>query len=274
MIMGRFGKQCMCAATTARSPSHSRCRARVNAVQLTLAQGDIPIVNEKADADQAQSAPSKMQPPVRHSMPDHHNKPGTSVGKGVVAPVPKKLAEKIWKWEFVEMSEMVAESLSQKSDKSSTGLVAGNRRRCPVTEVIPWIHCFAAYTSVMSRRFPESVPELLAYMTGIIRASREYGPAWTQYDSAFRRQAASTGNRIWYQINPSLHAVCFTGRAEATPRCSTCASIDHTIRDWPYSVKTDLETRTRATRERLTITRTRMDTNLGIPIREGRATPN
>ena len=27
-------------------------------------------------------------------------------------------------------------------------------------------------------------------------------------------------------------------------------------------------------RERLAITRTRMDTNLGIPIREGRATPN
>ena len=139
------------------------------------------------------------------------------------------------------MSEMVAESWSQKSDEPNTGLVVGNRRRRPVTELIPWVQCFAAYTSVMSRRFPESVPELLAYMTGIIRASGEYGPTWTGYDSAFRRQAASTGNRIWSRINPSLYAVCFTGKAQGIPRCSTCASIDHTVRDCPYSVKSDLE---------------------------------
>ena len=73
----------------------------------TLAQADIPVVNAQADADQAQSASSTMQPAVTHSMPDHHNEPGTSVGEGV-APVPKKLAEKIWRWEFLEMSEMVA----------------------------------------------------------------------------------------------------------------------------------------------------------------------
>lgn len=206
----------------------------------TLVQADIPLVNVQADAGQSQSAPSTMQPAGTHSMPDQYNEPGIQVGEGM-APVPKKLAEKIWKWEFVEMSEMVAESWSQKLDEPSAGLVAVNRRRRPVTELIPWVQCFATYISVMSRRFPESVPELLAYMTGIIRASREYGPAWTQYHSAFRRQAVSTGNRIWSRINPSLYAVCFTGRAQGTPRCSTCASIDHTVRDCPYSAKTDLE---------------------------------
>ena len=46
-----------------------------------------------------------------------------------MAPVPRKLAEKIWKWEFVEMSEMVAENWLQKSDEPSTGLAAVNRRK-------------------------------------------------------------------------------------------------------------------------------------------------
>eukprot|EP00731_Ephydatia_muelleri_P006683 Em0003g931a len=127
----------MSAATTAHSPSHS-IGAELGSMPSgsTLAQVDTPIVNVQADADQAQSAPSTMQPVVTHSMPDHHNELGTLVGEGV-APVPKKLAEKIWRWEFVEMSEMVAESWSQKSDEPSTGLVARNRRRRPVTELIP-----------------------------------------------------------------------------------------------------------------------------------------
>ncbi|KAL5471327.1 hypothetical protein EMCRGX_G029431 [Ephydatia muelleri] len=206
----------------------------------TLAQADIPVVNTQGDADQTQSAQSTMQPAVAHSIPDPRNEPAVSVGEGM-APVPRKLAEKIWKWEFVEMSEMVAENWLQKSDEPGTGLVAVNRRKRLVTELIPWVQCFATYTSVMSRRFPESVPELLAYMTGIIRASREHGPTWIEYDSAFRRQAASTGNRVWSRINPSLYAVNFTGKAQGIPRCSTCASIDHVVRDCPYSAKTDLE---------------------------------
>ncbi|KAL5493834.1 hypothetical protein EMCRGX_G015066 [Ephydatia muelleri] len=39
-----------------------------------------------------------------------------------MAPVPRKLAERIWRWEFVEMSEMVAESWSQKVDELSAGI--------------------------------------------------------------------------------------------------------------------------------------------------------
>ena len=104
----------------------------------TLAQADIPIVNAQADADQVQSAPSTMQPAVTHSTPDHYNEPGISVYEGTV-PVPKKLAKKIWRWEFVEFSKMVAKSWSQKSDEISTGLVAGNRCRRPVTELIPCV---------------------------------------------------------------------------------------------------------------------------------------
>lgn len=239
--MGRVGKQRMWVATLLLA-HHFILGADLGSMPSgpTLAQADIPVVNTQGDADQTQSAQSTMQPAVAHSIPDPRNEPAVSVGEGM-APVPRKLAEKIWKWEFVEMSEMVAENWLQKSDEPGTGLVAVNRRKRLVTELIPWVQCFATYTSVMSRRFPESVPELLAYMTGIIWASREHGPTWIEYDSAFRRQAASTGNRVWSRINPSLYAVNFTGKAQGIPRCSTCASIDHVVRDCPYSAKTDLE---------------------------------
>eukprot|EP00731_Ephydatia_muelleri_P033273 Em0027g21a len=86
-------------------------------------------------------------------------------------------------------------------------------------------------------------PDLLAYMTSIMRASREYsGLAWAQYDTAYRRQAASTNNRRWAQINPSLYSICFTGRAQgSTPRCELCTSVFHTAKDCPFSTKTEME---------------------------------
>ena len=46
---------------------------------------------------------------------------------------------------------------------------------------------------------------------------------------------------MWSRINPSLYSVCFTGKAQGIPRCSTCASIDHMVRDCPFSAKSDLE---------------------------------
>ena len=46
---------------------------------------------------------------------------------------------------------------------------------------------------------------------------------------------------MWSRINPSLYSVCFTGKAQGIPHCSKCASIDHMVRDCPFSAKSDLE---------------------------------
>ena len=86
------------------------------------------------------------------------------------------------------------------------------------------------------------VPKLLAYMVSIMNAGSEYtGLAQAQYDSAYRRQAASTGNRRWSGVNPSLYSVCFTGKALSRPRCNVCASGYHVVKDCPFSTKSDIE---------------------------------
>ncbi len=55
----------------------------------------------------------------------------------------------------------------------------------------------------------------MAYMVGILKASAEYeGEAWAAYDVAYRRQAAATNNRNLSKINPSLFALCFTGKGK------------------------------------------------------------
>ena len=167
---------------------------------------------------------------------------GVYIGEGMTA-VPKRLAEKIWRWEFVDMGELLPDGWAQgKSEEGAGSSLALTRMKRQVTDVNTWVQCFAVYTSVHSRKHPEVVPELLAYMVSIMKAGSKYaGLAWVLYDSAYRRQAASTENRKWSSVNPSLYSVCFTGKALSGPRCSLCASAEHVVRDCPFSTKSDIE---------------------------------
>ena len=54
------------------------------------------------------------------------------------------------------------------------------------------------YQSVMSTAHSQAAPELLAYLIFTLCASQDFeGVAWVTYDTAFRHQAAITGN--WQQ---------------------------------------------------------------------------
>jgi hypothetical protein len=158
---------------------------------------------------------------------------GIYVGEGLL-PVPAKLAEKIAKWEFVDMAELLPEfwSLSPKDLVTNTPPRHNPRRKRAITDIATWIQCFATYVSVMSTPHPQSVPELLAYLIFILRASQDFGGlAWVTYDAAFRRQAFITGNRQWSKVNPSLYSICFSGVARTGVRCELCLSLSHPTRE-------------------------------------------
>ena len=84
----------------------------------------------------------------------------------------------------------------------------------------------------MSTPHPQAVPELLAYLIFILRASQDFGGvSWVTYDAAFRRQAFITGNRQWSRVNPSLYSICFSGIVRAGTRCELYLSLSHPTRD-------------------------------------------
>ena len=61
-----------------------------------------------------------------------------------------------------------------------------------------WLQCYAVYVGVLGPKYPHEVPELMAYMISIIRASQEFeGSAWaatTQHtDGRLRRRAKRNG---------------------------------------------------------------------------------
>ena len=68
----------------------------------------------------------------------------------------------------------------------------------------------------------------MAYMIQIVRVSQDFGGlAWVNYDLAFHRQAAATGNRFWSKVNHSLYSICFAGAARVNKCCDLCLSLMH-----------------------------------------------
>lgn len=155
---------------------------------------------------------------------------GDYVGEGL-PPVPPKLAAKILRWEFVDMSEMLPEYWSSAKADEEDQKRAPPRRTRQVTDIFTWIQCFASYVSVLAGRFADCVPEMMAYLVTITRVSQDFaGLAWVRYDASFRCQAAITGNCKWSQINPTLYSLYFTACTVAVKRCELCLSAGHMMK--------------------------------------------
>ena len=209
--------------------------------------GNVELLDPPVGDDRRDSSTSRVMSNMLQDLSAKDTEGPTSNPKGVyvgdgLPPVPAKIADKIAKWEFVEMYEMLPESWVQKMEetggKGATSSRARARKR--IQDINAWLQCFALYVSVMSAKDPGHVPELLAYMVNILRASQDYeGSAWTTYDAAYRRQAAATGHKKWSQVNPSLYTVCFTGKARKTTRCDLCLSLAHKTEDCHLSTDDD-----------------------------------
>ena len=56
--------------------------------------------------------------------------------------------------------------------------------------------------SVRAAHDPLLIPELMAYMYMIVRASQDFGgTSWVNYDTVFQRQAKATGVTAWSRVN-------------------------------------------------------------------------
>ena len=154
---------------------------------------------------------------------------GVFMGEGL-PPVPGWQVERIRKWEFLEMYDLLPELLTdQKGGEGGVRQTSRARGWKRVQEEISiWLQRFAVFVGVVAKSAPDAVPGLMAYMVSVIRESQEYeGAAWVAYDAAFRRPVAATGQRDWSKINTSLYTICFTGKAGRSQRCDNCLSAAH-----------------------------------------------
>ena len=185
----------------------------------------------------------------------------------LVPPVPTKLIEKIESGKFVDMSELLSDHLgvleNEDQQKSS------KPKRHNVTNILEWARCFALYTSILSRKQPQRIADLLGYQSLIILASMAYeGDSWQGYDRIFRQHArifrqhvAVKSSCTWASIDAPLWNVAFAGKT-MSPHCKHCFSFSYTSKEcaWasdhsthviPSSQSTDRGQRTSQRRRRI-----------------------
>ena len=44
----------------------------------------------------------------------------------------------------------------------------------PITDILQWLQCFAGMVGVLLQKYPQMVPELMAYQATIIKCSRDF----------------------------------------------------------------------------------------------------
>ena len=138
-------------------------------------------------------------------------------GEGML-PIPEKVVKKILELAFVDGRPHADEGSLSVEERFNT-LADGSG----ITDVGQWVQCFAGLVSVLSTKYPQAVPELMAYMATIVKCSRDYhGVAWAQYDRGFRKQMATLRDLRWSRINPTLFSLCFSGKAKRNTMCNWC----------------------------------------------------
>ena len=104
---------------------------------------------------------SLILPQVEHGA----RQPKVWVGDGL-PPIPKKLHERILKWEFIELSELLPSGALERVQPElepqkfiiMPGLEVARPRKKPIESITQWIRCFAIYVAVLATEFCCSGP--------------------------------------------------------------------------------------------------------------------
>ena len=140
-----------------------------------------------------------------------------AIGSGLPT-VPKRLVERIQKWEYVDLAELLpSQSLHDQvvDSRAKFTLFPGYEivrpKKRQVESITDWVKAFTVFTAVVATTEQTRVPELLAYQLTIIKAAQSYdGLQWRAYDAHFRVAAAATGNKSWSKLDVDLYTRFFT----------------------------------------------------------------
>ena len=128
-------------------------------------------------------------------------------------PIPKKLAEKVWRNEFIELHELLPARLGV-PQPTLMDVLAPSTPKVPlkqITSIEEWVMCFNTFIALVTTKQPERAMDLLAYSSIIVNASKQFeGTPWLEYDTRFRKQAAVNPSAQWASIDASSWTLCFS----------------------------------------------------------------
>ena len=145
------------------------------------------------------------------------------------------------------MHELLPETWLREEEESKSVMGLPRRKSAHVTNILQWVQCFSALVGVLSKAYPQMVPDLMAYQATIVRCYRDFEDLhWVQYDRMYRRQVAITKDIRWGRVDTTLYSKCFAGKARRRAMCVHCLSDSHLSSEcpenmanlsWPWSMQ-------------------------------------
>ena len=78
-------------------------------------------------------------------------------------PVPAKLVKRIQDGLFVEMAELLPETLSSPEYAASEEPAGQKQKLHGVTKIVNWVQCFGVFISIISLKEPNRITNLISY---------------------------------------------------------------------------------------------------------------
>ena len=164
------------------------------------------------------------------------------IGQGLPT-VPKTLVNKIQRWEFVDLAELLpATSAHDTATETAAqftlflGYELTHARKRQINTITEWVQAFSVLAAIILPKFPAYTVQMMAYQPTILKAAQQYdGLQWWTYDTLFRVAAAATGKRDWSHLDINLYTRFFTGRAKQVEACKLCDSTAHLAASCPLA---------------------------------------
>ena len=145
------------------------------------------------------------------------SKAATAVVSEGIPPVSCRLVEKIRKWEYVNLMDLLKDPATKHLVLVNGQLMALRTDQRPrssktITDIFTWLRAFSVFMAVLlssEDTTKEEAAGLAAHCYLILQMSKDLqGAQWAQYDQDFREWAAAKGIRQWGELNFTIYGRC------------------------------------------------------------------
>lgn len=147
--------------------------------------------------------------------------PSTAVITEGIPPISARILEKIRRWEYVDLADLLSESAGKTSEFSDCpgdqvilvqSLDQVRRKKKQIVDISTWLQAFSIYAAALVAD-PSTTKEestgLCSHMFLITQIEKDLGGLkWYKYDKEFRERAAATNTRIWGILNLTIYGRC------------------------------------------------------------------
>ena len=160
---------------------------------------------------------------------------GFSLGHGFPL-IPAKVVNKIQKWEFINMSELLPDNLElARRSAESRGVPLCATLKSPKKRelsedwkgLIACSVCFNTFAAIMAKKYLAKGQELLAYHLTILMEALYFGcKGWLSYDRMFREHVKEPSSN-WSLLHSMFYLLSFLSQRVEASTCPKCMGSDH-----------------------------------------------